>query len=422
MEFDLNQEPPDLPHDPMFGLQTLLSELQTAEGRIEGRIRQLEAVISRTRQRQIWRQNQTAPQTVDIPVRTTASEDRRNDALASQGIPVPIQGRMLEARQVAKNNTHLIAKALGRETDAKNKGSFFDCNICVDMARDPVLTSCGHLFCWPCFYSWSYIGHSDVKECPVCLEKVTDKSIIPIYGNENVADTRKLRFEESGLKVPPRPNAHRIEGFRQKLRDRRIASLAVRNTQLPNIIASMEVGSQPQFLSSDAPSTAERTSNSTNVGNPLMNALQTDGVQQLSRLLERSASFASLSTALNSAMSSAERLFQDLEVSINTHHTRRISRQSSNAVDRDWISSLAAIAHQDSQTLNNATADIDSTVAQIESSSRRTELPRTAQVSNSIEVNSTAPNSSSSRRRREVPMNSDVENESLRNPVRRRLM
>ncbi|XP_065872529.1 uncharacterized protein [Euphorbia lathyris] len=399
MEFDLNQEPLDLPHDSMFGLQTLLTELETAEGRIEGRIRQLEAVISRTRQRQIWRQNHTTPQTVDISMQTTASEVPTDDILVSEGIVVPIQGRMFEATKFSKkNNIHLISKALGMETDTKNKGSFFDCNICLDMARDPILTSCGHLFCWPCFYSWSYIGHSDVKECPVCMEKVTDKSIIPIYGNENVTNTQKLRSEESGLKVPPRPNAHRIEGLRQKLSIRRgISSLPVRNTQLPNIIAAMEERSQS--LNGDgAPSTAESSSNSQHVRNQYTHAMQTEGVQQLSRLLERSASFSSLSSALNSAMSSAERLFQDLEASINSHGTRRISRQSSNA------------------------ADIDSSVAQIASSSRRSELARISEVSNSIEVNSTAPNSSSTRRRREVPTHSDVENDPLRNPVRRRLM
>lgn len=28
----------------------------------------------------------------------------------------------------------------------------FDCNICYDTAREPVVTMCGHLYCWPCLY------------------------------------------------------------------------------------------------------------------------------------------------------------------------------------------------------------------------------------------------------------------------------
>ena len=28
----------------------------------------------------------------------------------------------------------------------------FDCNICLETPRDPVITLCGHLFCWHCLY------------------------------------------------------------------------------------------------------------------------------------------------------------------------------------------------------------------------------------------------------------------------------
>ena len=28
----------------------------------------------------------------------------------------------------------------------------FECNICLEIASDPVITLCGHLYCWPCIY------------------------------------------------------------------------------------------------------------------------------------------------------------------------------------------------------------------------------------------------------------------------------
>ena len=28
----------------------------------------------------------------------------------------------------------------------------FQCNICLDTARDAVVSMCGHLFCWPCLH------------------------------------------------------------------------------------------------------------------------------------------------------------------------------------------------------------------------------------------------------------------------------
>lgn len=31
-------------------------------------------------------------------------------------------------------------------------GGAFDCNVCYDVAREPVVTMCGHLYCWPCLY------------------------------------------------------------------------------------------------------------------------------------------------------------------------------------------------------------------------------------------------------------------------------
>lgn len=32
------------------------------------------------------------------------------------------------------------------------QSSYFECNICLELAQDPVVTQCGHLYCWPCLY------------------------------------------------------------------------------------------------------------------------------------------------------------------------------------------------------------------------------------------------------------------------------
>ena len=57
--------------------------------------------------------------------------------------------------------------------------TWFDCNICFDQAREPVVTRCGHLYCWSCISEWLKTG---VHECPVCKASTGLSSLIRIYG------------------------------------------------------------------------------------------------------------------------------------------------------------------------------------------------------------------------------------------------
>ncbi|KAM2156698.1 hypothetical protein ACFX1R_042353 [Malus domestica] len=56
---------------------------------------------------------------------------------------------------------------------------YFDCKLCVKMAREPVVTQCGHLFCGDCLNKWLYFFTSEMQ-CPVCRSKVLGDSIIQI--------------------------------------------------------------------------------------------------------------------------------------------------------------------------------------------------------------------------------------------------
>ena len=40
------------------------------------------------------------------------------------------------------------------ETKVDPNESMFECNICLDIAKEPVVTKCGHLYCWSCLYMW----------------------------------------------------------------------------------------------------------------------------------------------------------------------------------------------------------------------------------------------------------------------------
>ena len=77
--------------------------------------------------------------------------------------------------------------------------SRFSCNICLDQVTEPVVTQCGHLYCWPCLYKWLEpgmypeeraalgLGHLGAavngvrRACPVCKSPCSVPTLVPIY-------------------------------------------------------------------------------------------------------------------------------------------------------------------------------------------------------------------------------------------------
>ncbi|XP_047335453.1 E3 ubiquitin-protein ligase RMA1H1-like [Impatiens glandulifera] len=56
-----------------------------------------------------------------------------------------------------------------------------ECNICFEIGKEPIVTHCGHLFCWPCLYKWLNF-HSNSRQCPVCKVPVDEARWVPLYG------------------------------------------------------------------------------------------------------------------------------------------------------------------------------------------------------------------------------------------------
>ncbi|KAL1554228.1 RING-type E3 ubiquitin transferase [Salvia divinorum] len=83
----------------------------------------------------------------------------------------------------------------------------FECNICFELAQEPIVTLCGHLYCWPCLYQWLRL-HSHCHECPVCKAIVQEEKLIPIYGRgKSNCDPRSRSLP--GIPVPNRPVGQR---------------------------------------------------------------------------------------------------------------------------------------------------------------------------------------------------------------------
>ncbi|XP_057796843.1 E3 ubiquitin-protein ligase RMA1H1-like [Salvia miltiorrhiza] len=98
------------------------------------------------------------------------------------------------------------------DSDA-NPSVGFECNICLDLVQDPVVTLCGHLYCWPCIYRWISFQHASPEnpdhqspQCPVCKSEVSEKTLIPLYGRGQSTDASK---DKQSHPIPQRPSSPR---------------------------------------------------------------------------------------------------------------------------------------------------------------------------------------------------------------------
>nr|PVC53717.1 hypothetical protein MACL_00003585 [Theileria orientalis] len=75
-----------------------------------------------------------------------------------------------------------------KEDPEKRKNTNFECNICFDDVNEPVVTRCGHLFCWSCLLSWMNRRN---YQCPICQAGISRENVIPLYGHgQNQTDPR----------------------------------------------------------------------------------------------------------------------------------------------------------------------------------------------------------------------------------------
>ncbi|KAK7405236.1 hypothetical protein VNO78_06435 [Psophocarpus tetragonolobus] len=111
-------------------------------------------------------------------------------------------------------------------TISTSENDCFDCNICLESAHDPVVTLCGHLYCWPCIYKWLDFKSSSVEQdqqrsCPVCKSEISHTSVVPLYGRGGTLNSEsKAKKLQMNLGIPHRPTAYNLNAMLTSARAR----------------------------------------------------------------------------------------------------------------------------------------------------------------------------------------------------------
>ncbi|CAB9497082.1 E3 ubiquitin-protein ligase [Seminavis robusta] len=97
----------------------------------------------------------------------------------------------------------------------------FSCNICLDAVTEPVVTRCGHLYCWPCLYRWLSPGmtprertslgmrpsgsapDTSRRVCPVCKSDCALPTVVPIYVRQQETTQQQQQSPEQRQESPP---------------------------------------------------------------------------------------------------------------------------------------------------------------------------------------------------------------------------
>lgn len=163
----------------------------------------------------------------DAPSSSTSSKARLEELLGEG----PAAGDSTAAPSETATPDSSSAQSAG-DNDGTGSDSTYECTICLETAKDAVVSMCGHLFCWPCLHQWLET-RPHRQMCPVCKAAISKEKVIPLYGrdNKNKQDPRwvlayiyvMLPFSSTYInvvsfvvaanrtKAPPRPTAQRTE-------------------------------------------------------------------------------------------------------------------------------------------------------------------------------------------------------------------
>ncbi|KAG9287879.1 hypothetical protein G9A89_017474 [Geosiphon pyriformis] len=115
------------------------------------------------------------------------------------------------AAEASSSNSQINPEiSISQDHKISTDTSDFECNICFDTASSPVLTLCGHLYCWSCLHQWLE-AQSQNPFCPVCKGGCGKDKVIPIYGRGKEPKDPRMNSD-----IPNRPPGQRPQHRRDQ--------------------------------------------------------------------------------------------------------------------------------------------------------------------------------------------------------------
>ena len=120
---------------------------------------------------------------------------------------------------------HDATAASNTNSSSSITDSRFSCNICFDEVVEPVVTRCGHLYCWPCLFQWLEPGmrreereslgmsgvrssHPSRRVCPVCKAECPISSVVPVYVRSASPSRSSFSKAKANAKARTNSNSH----------------------------------------------------------------------------------------------------------------------------------------------------------------------------------------------------------------------
>ncbi len=105
----------------------------------------------------------------------------------------------MEWMNALKKNLHSESSKNQRDQDVAScsaSSAVNQCCICLDNAKQAVVTLCGHLFCKMCIHQWIEMKPTG-QTCPVCSKSVNKQKIVRLYGVDEEIDPAETNLSNS---------------------------------------------------------------------------------------------------------------------------------------------------------------------------------------------------------------------------------